>query len=218
MAVKDYTPKNILIEFFIVILGITIAFWLSNVGEDKKERKLEEVYLKDINADLTKDHSDLTYSIKMNSEKLKVLQAAIQYYQENSSRLALDTVVRFSGIVGSYYHFTPNDYTYLTLQQSGDFKIILDNELKKHLVEVYQTYKFIEAEQKNLLDALDQNYFPTLMSKYDMISGTVEDPDYFKSASFKNTLVFTTEETTRLIQLYEMALTKLTKFQETYLN
>jgi len=154
----------------------------------------------------------------MTRQKLEVLQSAIKYYQDHPTHVAMDTVLQFSGIVGSYYHFTPNDYTYLTLQQSGDFKIILDNELKKHLVGVYQNYKFIEAEQKNLLDALDQNYFPTMMSKYDMISGTVEDPDYFKSASFKNTLVFTTEETMRLIQLYEMALNKLSTFQADNLN
>lgn len=37
MTMRSYKPKDIIIEFIIVILGITIAFWLSNLGEEKRK-------------------------------------------------------------------------------------------------------------------------------------------------------------------------------------
>lgn len=218
MGLKSYKPKDIFIEFVIVILGITIAFWLSNLGEQKKERRLEAVYLADIRTDLSEDQKALSYSLRENKVKLDKLLDGVSYYQSNGPKIRLDSLAGYSQLIGNYFHFTPNDYTYISLQQSGDFKIIEDNSLKKALVGLYQHYKLIEAEQKNLLEALDQNYFPTLMSKYDMLSGELEDQDYFESAAFKNTLVFTLNETRTLIRLYEIALKKIEALQSEHLD
>ena len=54
-----------IIEFCIVLLGITIAFWLSNLGDRKKENHLEHVYLEQLNEDLTEDLTELLKSASL---------------------------------------------------------------------------------------------------------------------------------------------------------
>lgn len=209
MAVKNYRPKDILIEFLIVLLGITIAFWLSNLGEEKKESRLEEAYIQDLNTDLIQDQKALQYSIKENEEKFETLKQAYLYFSKSESKIPMDSLIGFAQTIGNYFHFTPNDYTYLSLQQSGDFKILKDRTLKKSLIELYGLYGLINVEQVNVIDALDRNYFPILTKKYDMITGDVVEPAYFESAEFRNTIMFNLNEINTLVAFYKRALEKV---------
>lgn len=209
MAVKNYTPKGIFIEFLIVILGITIAFWLSNLGEERKEARLEQAYLQDLNTDLIKDQKSLTYSINQNKDKYETLVEAYKYYRSKGPKVPIDSLIGYAQTLGNYFHFTPNDYTYLSLQQSGDFKIIKDRNLKKAMIELYQQYGLVKVEQDNVIDALDRNYFPVLTEKYDMITGEVIEPAYFESAAFKNTIMFSINEISTLIKFYERSLERV---------
>lgn len=218
MKRANYRLKDYFIEFLIVLLGITIAFWLSNLGEAEKERVLEKVYLEDLKNDLQDDLKALKYSITQNEKKLTTLSKGIRYYQGADNGVTLDTLVSYAGLIGNYYHFSPNDYTYISLQQSGDFKIISSQDLKKSLIELYKLYEFIELEQLNVLTALDLNYFPLLMENYDMVTGTVVNPDYFNSTFFRNNMGFTLNEISTLIRLYTNAKEYLTKILEQHLT
>ena len=205
MKRSNYKPKDYFIEFFIVLLGITIAFWLSNLGDDWKERNLEKVYLKDIKSDLEEDLKSLDFSIKRNEQKLSTLAKGIDHFQGKNNGVTLDTLVQYAELIGNYFHFSPNDYTYISLQQSGDFRIISSQELKNSLIELYKLYEFIKIEQDNVLSALDQNFYPILMANYDMVTGTVVNPDYFNSTIFRNNMGFTINEISTLIRLYSKA-------------
>lgn len=211
--IKDY-----FIEFFIVLLGITIAFWLSNLGEQKKERELEALYLEDIRSDLNEDLEDLAYCIEKNEQKLFTLSKAIAYYQGENNGTNLDSLVNYAGLIGNYFHFNPNDYTYISLQQSGDFKILTSRELKGSLIELYKLYDFIEREQVNVLDALDGNYFPILMRNLDMVTGQVVNPGYFTSTEFKNNMGFIINEVSTLIRMYKNANDKINSLLEDQLT
>ena len=48
-----------LIEFILVIVGISIAFWLSELAEESKKKELEVQYLQDLMEDLKKRDLDL---------------------------------------------------------------------------------------------------------------------------------------------------------------
>lgn len=210
--------KDYLIEFFIVLLGITIAFWLSNLGEKKKEKELEALYLEDIRSDLKEDQEDLAYCIEENKQKLITLSKAITYYQGENNGTNLDSLVKYAGLIGNYFHFNPNDYTYISLQQSGDFKILTSRELKSSLIELYKLYDFIEREQVNVLDALDGNYFPVLMRNLDMVTGQVVNPGYFTSTEFKNNMGFVINEVSTLIRMYNTANDKINSLLEDQLT
>ncbi len=55
-----------LIEFTLIVAGVTIALWLENVAEDYKEAQIEQGYLLSFKDDVTKDIKRLDYLIKNN--------------------------------------------------------------------------------------------------------------------------------------------------------
>lgn len=197
--------KEYFIEFIIVILGITIAFWLSNLGEDRKERRLEIQYLNDLRADLEKDLELLNSSIASNDRKMQKLGEAISFFQGQNPALTYDSMPVYADIVGNYNFFEPSDYTYISLQQSGDFKVLQDKDLKKSLIELYQSYELIEREHNNLSVALDDNFYPEYMANYDLINDEIVNITYFKTPLFKNFVGFTMNETFVLNRFYNRA-------------
>ena len=179
---------------------------------------MESAYLADIKSDLQDDYKSLSFSIRKNEAKFKTLRKGIRYYQGVDNGVTLDTLVSYAGLIGNYYHFIPNDYTYISLQQSGDFKIISNRDLKKSLVKLYGLLDLIEREQDNVLSGLDENYFPILMSNLDMVTGTIENPGYFESTPFKNNMGFVINEISTLIRLYKNAQTQIEMIDSTLLN
>ncbi len=201
--------KDYFIEFIIVILGITIAFWLSNLGETKKESQLEAQYINDLRSDLKKDSVYLSSSIDKNQVKLRELSKAILFFQGQQSSLTYDSMPTYANLVGNYNFFEPNEYTYLSLQQSGDFKVFKNKDFKKALVELYRSYELIELEHTNLSSALDDNFYPQFMSSYDLINDEIIDIGYFKTPLFRNFVAFTMNETSVLNRYYERALRQI---------
>lgn len=202
---KKSNFKDYLIEFVIVILGITIAFWLSNLGEIKKENRLENSYLQQLRDDLITDINVLDRGIKSSEKKIAFLEQGLGFILSNQrTTISADTVAKYVLTVGDFgYFFTPTNDTYLTLQQSGDLKIIKSLELKKKLVTLYKYYDLIKLEQKNFLAALDDNLFPKMYENYDLIKNKVTGPSFFRSTLCINFIAFAAQGTQTLNSLFE---------------
>ena len=199
------TLKDYFIEFIIVLLGITIAFWLSNLGEKRKEKELEAQYIQDIEQDLADDIKALNFSIEQGQKKLERLVSVVNYYQGGETSITADSLPDYANLIGNYSFFIPNDYTYISLQQSGDFSLLRDRDLKRNLIQIYELFETIKFEQNNVISALDQNYFPVLMKNFDMLSGSIVNAEYFQSTQFRNSVVFMINETSTLIWMYKSA-------------
>ena len=76
----------------------------------------------------------------------------------------------------------------------------------------------IRLEQINVIDALDNNYFPQLMSSYDMINDRVEKPAFFESAAFKSTLAFNLNEINTLMNLYKRGIDRIHTLQNEHFS
>ena len=202
---KRSSIKEYIIEFVIVILGITIAFWLSNLGEINKENRLEDVYLHQLHDDIITDINVLDRGLKASTRKIEFLQEGLDYIlSTDRNKLSTDSVANIALTLGNFgFFFTPTNDTYLTLQQSGDLKIIKSMELKKKLVKLYKYYELIRVEQANFSEALDDNFFPKMYSSFDLMNSKVVDPTYFRSILCINFIGFTAQETQRLNSLFE---------------
>jgi len=92
-----------------------------------------------------------------------------------------------------------------SLIQSGDLKLIDSEQTKRELMRLLRIYESIDNAQNNFLQALDDNYFPILLSKVDMIDFKAMDSDYFYGIEIKNYCAFTLNETSQHIGNYEYA-------------
>ncbi|MTI21547.1 hypothetical protein E1176_11000 [Fulvivirga sp. RKSG066] len=139
---KNINWKDHLVNLFVVIIGITVAFALNRFAENSKEQALEKEYLKSFLDDLNKD-----------IEQLIVLSDTSTYWMKNNKRLtevitsedlSNDSLFYYVISLYSLAEFTAQDNTYETLRSSGNFYLLGDFNLRKDLTNVYNThYKYI---------------------------------------------------------------------------
>ena len=198
--------KHYLLELIIVISGVTVAFWLSNISESKKENKLERIVLNDLRADLLKDSASLVRCINFNKTKVETLKSYINLINSDSDKSQIDSAMQIIGVIGNYDFFFSKSFTLSSLLQSGDIKLIRSRSIKKDLLELRQTYDQVEWLQNNFLQALDQNFFPTMYDKIDMINNKALDPEFIYSVQILNFALFAANDTNQAVANYEYTL------------
>jgi hypothetical protein len=203
--------KNHFIELIIVIIGISVAFWLNNLASESRERELEASFISDLRLDLKKDSSKLEFSLKNNDRKIEALSVGLSLIQTDTQHIYSDSLFSSMLQIGNYNFFVPENLTITSLLQSGDFKMIRSTELKKELLRLQKIYEQIDWSQKQLLQALDDNYFPLILNKVDMVAQTPIDPDFFYSIEVKNYCAFSINDTQQHNQFYKSAIKQLNK-------
>jgi len=198
----------VLVELLIVIIGISIAFWLNNVAAAAKANKQKEVYLSDIHNDLQKDSALLAYNIRNNQVKTERLGQGLKLIV---SEAPIDSVMKYVMEIGSYDFFSPDNFTLTSLLQSGDLKLIKSEQTKRELLRLLRVYESIEVMQRNFLQALDDNYFPMLLTKVDMVAFQTIDPQFFYGLEVKNYCAYTLNETEQHIRTYKVAQEQVSK-------
>lgn len=203
--------KEYLIELVIVIIGITVAFSLNNMAEESKENKLENKFVADVRADLQRDSSNLAQSVKFNEGKVESLEKIIMLVSSDQERQYQDSLLSSIGIIGNYVFFYPESFTLNSLLQSGDFKLLTSDQLKKELLRYRWMCDMVQRDQANFLSALDDNYYPKLLAARDMISNEIIDEDFFYGVEFKNWTAYTYNDTKNMTYSYQSILKQLNK-------
>ncbi|WP_421763964.1 DUF6090 family protein [Ekhidna sp.] len=197
-----------LIELVIVIVGVTIAFWLNTRAESIKENQTLKNYYTELLSDLKQDSVLLANSIKLNERKVNLMVRAMGLYGQVP--VNRDSIFIYSQQVGNYYFFEPNDITYQSMINSGDFKLISNLELKRQLVSLYHRYETIEEFQDNHLQALDDNYFPHYVQLVDYITYQPIKP-LEKDILIKNYFAYSANDVNGHVNFYRSALRKVIK-------
>ena len=73
--------KSYFIELFIVIIGVSIAFWLSQIAEENREDLVRRNYMKDIQSDLKDDIKSLDWAIEFNTKKINKRITWLHYFR-----------------------------------------------------------------------------------------------------------------------------------------
>ncbi|MEM6841472.1 MAG: DUF6090 family protein [Bacteroidota bacterium] len=173
-----------LIDILVVVLGITIAFGLNNWRENRQNAKLEQRYLKNLKEDLAKDTVRLV-DIK---EDLEGTSSAIERIKRISPKIEnADSVASYLNGVFSldYFIFFPEDYTYETLQQSGDISIIQSDSIRQVLSQLYDNYEFMRLIYEYAFESL---FDKMLLYTNNLSARTkkIDDPTIYQSTHFDN--------------------------------
>lgn len=125
-------------EIFIVIIGITIAFALNNWAETNQQQKAEKLYLQSLAKDLGNDIDSLHKNTYLLRQNLSDIQKLVPHL--GNKLPGRDTLYSKTFLVAQTIAFIPEDATYHTLVNSGDFKLISDFELKSAIEKHYREY------------------------------------------------------------------------------
>ncbi len=135
MKIKEYLK-----ELSIVILGILIAFWISNIGTDFKDRTTQRQVLHTILSEL-KDNNE---RIKSTDQNLEILQSTFKgiHNGDSSSTLNID-----------YIELNLKSIGYETAKNTVIFKD-LNYALTSKIVENYESQNSLDELESKMLDEL----------------------------------------------------------------
>jgi len=150
------------LEFFIVVLGISVSFWLSEWNEDRKRvlYNIEDTF--DLLEDLRHDEERLEIivkQIKVGMMKTHRLLVSVELYRDNilNYRALSDSLVDI-GYVYEYGTFFMNNSTYKSLLQNGrlhDFP----SEIEKNVKDYYEYVSKRVEDNNRLVDDLTASYY-----------------------------------------------------------
>ena len=171
-------------NLLVVILGITIAFYLESYKEDAKAKKLESQYIESLIQDLEvdKEHLDTLSDIneKMSAALLELSRASTGASFDKDSLAFRLLIIQYNP------PFEPQRTTYQSLG-SGRMDLISDFVLRNSIVELYEQY-YRGVRQYD--DAIDQNlrdfYKPYYMKKVVFTSPSTVKEDFLFNAEFQN--------------------------------
>lgn len=181
MSIKRYFRSvawlDKLVDLLVVILGISIAFGINNWADARKDERNKQQYLVNLSRDLRVDSVALANhrrGLDNLREVIDTLQALT--YRRELSRA--DTIAQIFMKLGSLGFFTPEDYTYRALQQTGDFSLLTTDSLSLAVAKLYDIYEKLQVFE-DLYKTVQLDYVIPYNFNYNYYTGEMLDPELY---------------------------------------
>ncbi len=155
------------INFIAVIIGVTLAFYITARAEDKKNNAELKLYLEALKEEISYDLKEYRdYQIPTNQAQVSDIQTCARRISEPD---ADSLAIYFSTITDLESH-DPVSNTYKSMQSSGKLSLIENFDLRKAL----GTYYVEESNVAVLLGDKQADYFfeqllPHLVNEFDIV-------------------------------------------------
>ena len=209
--------KRTAVEGVAIVVSILLAFWIDTWWEDRKEARLEVVYLLELqeNFELSKSRlEDQAAELEETARSMQILQN--QSVLESPSMSVSELNENFGQVI-NMSSFFPVNRAYANMTGSGELKLIRSRPLKKALAEYYAAAQVTVLVQNTHEMELVQIYEPYIIANLDYAAVAVTNIDDFPippsieessilkvlaTREFRNILIQKTVITTDLINQY----------------
>lgn len=202
--IRGTRASEILVEVLMIVVGINVALWFEGVFDDIADRKTEQAYLTGLRDDLETDLAEFDRVIGYNVDKIQALGEAIPRLQQ-LEQLPPSEQITIMFEPSSYDFFEPADFTLRSMQESGDFRLLSNDDIKRGILRLVRRYGQIEIEEANFIQGMDDEYVPLLMRSFDITEGRLTDPGIADNQVFRNFFPFALENTRSRVALYQDA-------------
>jgi hypothetical protein len=172
-------------SLLVVILGISIAFYLESYKEQKANDGLEKKYLQSLIKDL---ETDITALDTLQSINKLISNALVKLSDATTNPEApRDSIAGF--MLGIQYNppFSAQKTTYESLKSSGQLELISNFELRNEIVELYEQYYWGTSEYDiSLLNHINDFLKPFYMSNVYYTGRFQVNEDFLDSNVFRN--------------------------------
>ncbi|MEQ8552623.1 MAG: DUF6090 family protein [Cyclobacteriaceae bacterium] len=197
-----------LVNLIVVILGISIAFYMEGWRSDQKSKQLEAQYLDNLIEDLRHDNEYIDTLISIDHEKLKSLQivsgATIGRPYNEDSLLNHVFAIQYSP------PFRTQKATYESLKTSGNIDVINEFALRNRIIELYEQYYSAAQEFDEAVTDHNKRFIqPYFIKNMEFVSRNKINPDFLNDKELRNMLFAYQNILTLRLDFYEVLQTEL---------
>ncbi len=175
-----------LISLVVVILGISIAFYLEGARADNESIAQEKQYLQSIMKDIETDIASLDTLVAYNH----VMSAALVTLSEASVGMTIpsDSALTSNVMMIQYNPpFVEQRITYESLKASGKIDLIDDFDLRNDIIQLYEQYYRGSNTYDNAISEHVRDFVkPFYVSKIQFKSPSHIDSDFLQLQEFRN--------------------------------
>jgi len=176
---NDIDWKRTVAEGAAIVISILLAFWIDTWWEDRKEARLEVVYLLELQEDFEQNKSRLEDQIAEFEETARSMFVLQQQSALDSPSMSVSELnENFSQII-NMSGFFPVNRAYANMTGSGDLKLIRSRPLKNALAEYYAAAQLTVLVQKTHEMELVQIYEPYIIANLDYAAVGISRVDDF---------------------------------------
>ena len=138
-AIRNQNWFTVVLEIFIVVVGIFIGLQMDGWNEQRKDRGLEQRYLERIYNELALDIAEFDYGISLAKTRRSMGELLLEAL-DDASVVRANPAAFIISVEQAGYTFLPlvNDSTFEELKFAGDLSIVRDEELRASLTAYYR--------------------------------------------------------------------------------
>ncbi len=174
-------------EIVLVVIGILIALSIDNWNDNRHDREAEKNYYRNLRQELQDDRRNIEGQIMFNSAYAAQYQYGIELINlnEKSQKDSLSTIA--VNLV-NYSDFDRRGNIYETTVNSGDIKLLRNDEIIERLRQLEETYLYINRIENIHYDIVMMTA-PGLVDAIRFISDKAENEDFLYSYKCQNMFV-----------------------------
>lgn len=180
-------------EILLVVIGILIALKINNWNALKNDRRLEAVYLQNIQADLEDQLEAVDVQLNKEFQYMKAARSLLYSFDRNQKIVVDSILYQKTTFLTSRKTFIVTHPTYTDLISSGNIKLLRNRELKDNFLKYHQELKRVEAIiQHNNSTGVDQEFLSTMnrMTYYYLNSGNFPEPKSMQASQKYGPMIY----------------------------
>lgn len=194
-------------EIMLVVIGILIALQINNWNDNRLKEREAKTFYQNILQQIFEDRQNIEGQINYNNKDNQAFNYAISLISQND-RSEKDSLCAVTGKLVDYSDFDRQGNIYETIVNSGDVKLLKNEEIKKRLRRLEETYLYINRMETIHYDAIMQ-MIPEISRTLNFTSKEVIDEDRLYSAGFQNQFVLSLRLINEKEQVYFRALDEI---------
>jgi hypothetical protein len=200
-------------EILLIMVGVLLAFQVGNWNENRKNKKTEIAYYKNIQRQLNDDKKIINFNLAYNNKYWGQFVFANQLIGEND-RSKMDTLSKISLNLIRYSDFHRASNIYETIVNSGQIKLLQNQKIIEDLQRLEETYVYINKMESIHLDVIKQIVLPDLIVLMNFSEQTVENPDTLFTTAFQNRFSLLTDIIREKNEVYNRAIHEINQINE----
>lgn len=200
-------------EILLIMIGVLLAFQVSKWNDKRNNDKVELIYYENIRRQLNDDMGIISRNIDYNNRYLSQFEYANEIIQIDD-RSKLDTLIKISLNLFRYSDFHRASNIYETIVNSGQIKLIHNQNILEGIQRLEETYGYINKMESVHFDLIKLIVIPDIVDSIKFSPSNVENPEDLYNFKFKNRFTLLVEIMNEKNDVYERAINEISKIVE----
>ena len=175
-------------EILLVMIGISLAFQVSNWDDNRIRKNAEIRYYENIRDQIAGDKALILTQIAYNDQHMAQFAFANEIIETND-RSKMDTLGAIIPKLTNYSAFDRQSNIYETMVNSGEIKLLQNDKIINGTRELEEVYLYIDRMENIHYDAMIGYAAPAVTSTVKWSTRKIQEPDKVYSYEFQNLIL-----------------------------